>query len=225
MEKGFNKNGKKQDVSQWGFLSLSLYAFLGLGLELVVLLGESFIYKGNIGKWATWQNCLHWTLTCMVWISMVLVLLKVAKNQYDFDPFRFKRVSNEKGLGAALLIVIIGIVTMTLSWKGFKPWMELRNKSLVEFIFQYIYYFCETAIFSLIIIFGQQFGEEMTQNKKLPWGGLLLAITWGAVHILTQDMATGIESIIFSVLFGIIYLLMKKDIRWSYPLIACIFIV
>ena len=224
MEKTIKEIEKERKTGMWGFLGLAMWAFLGLGLEIAILIGENGIYRTDMRQWAIWQNCLHWTLTCMVWLSMVAILIKTSKKQYDFDPLSFIRKPNRKAFGIAILITIIGIMVMTLSWKGFKPLMELKHKTMVCFMFQYVYYFCETAIFSLIIIFGQKFGEGLTQKENIPWGGILLAITWGAVHIWTQDLATGIESIFFSILFGIIYLLMKKDIRWSYLFNACIFL-
>ena len=35
-------------------------------------------------------------------------------------------------------------------------------------------------------------------------------LTWGLAHILTKDILCGIESIIFSIFFGVTYLLLRK---------------
>lgn len=75
----------------------------------------------------------------------------------------------------------------------------------------------------MIIVFGQQFGEMQFKNKMIPWGGLLLTVTWGLAHIFTKDLATGIETVIISIAYGLIYLLMKKNIKWSYFFIALCF--
>jgi len=59
----------------------------------------------------------------------------------------------------------------------------------------------------------------------LPYGGLFLALTWGLIHILLQGFQTGIYAFAMAILYGVIYLVFKKNTRYAYILIAVIFIV
>ena len=49
----------------WLILSLSLDAFAGLGLEVLLAFWlEPMIYGRTMEQWNTWQSVLHWCITC-----------------------------------------------------------------------------------------------------------------------------------------------------------------
>lgn len=215
------KSNKK--ISSWKFFWLAIDAFLGLGLEMVILIGEMQIYGYGFEQMNKWQNLLHWGLTCLVWGIMTWFLINQSKKKYNFSIWDFSAVPDQKNKLIASVLVLILIAEAAFSWKGFKPYMEFQGKGIIIFIGQYIYYLFETAIFMLIVIFGQKFGEMAFKKESIPWGGILLAITWASAHILTKNFQTGIESMFCALLYGIIYLLMKKNPKWSYALIAISF--
>ena len=217
------KENSKKRISSWSFFWLAMDAFLGLGLEMVILIGEMQVYGQGLAQMNTWQTLLHWGLTCLVWGLTTCFLLNQSKKKYDFNIWENQAVPDKKNIIIAGILVLILIAQATLSWKGFKPYMEFQGKKVIIFAGQYIYYLFETAIFMLIVIFGQKFGEMLFNKKSIPWGGILLAITWASVHILTKDFRTGIESIFCALLYGMIYLVMKKNPKWSYVLIAISF--
>jgi len=47
---------------------------------------------------------------------------------------------------------------------------------------------------------------------------MFLALTWGILHFPLQGRSGGIYAIFFSIVAGIIYVVMGKDFRWSYLL-------
>jgi len=51
----------------------------------------------------------------------------------------------------------------------------------------------------------------------------MCGLTWGLGHIITQDLLTGIYSFFISILFGVVYLQMKKNVKYAYIIIAIIF--
>ena len=55
--------------------------FGGIGLELVLAFGiEPLLYGGTqMVDWGTWQNILHWILTCIVWGTVGVILVKHVK--------------------------------------------------------------------------------------------------------------------------------------------------
>jgi hypothetical protein len=41
-------------------------------------------------------------------------------------------------------------------------------------------------LISLIIVFGQKVCEKWFHNEKIPYGGIILGLTWGLVHTYTK---------------------------------------
>jgi hypothetical protein len=79
------------------------------------------------------------------------------------------------------------------------------------------------ALVLLIIIFGQKAFETLLKKKiQIPFGGILLALTWGDMHFVSRDIDfwNGISCMIFSILSGIMYLKLKRKITYAYIFIA-----
>lgn len=156
---------------------------------------------------------------------MVLILTKVSKGKYGFDYWDYADKMEKTDWINALILVLLSVATSSYLWKGLKVYKEFYNLGLLKFIFQYIYYFAETALVLLIIIFGQKAGELKFSNGNFPWGGILLGLTWGLVHALTKgQLIIGLYGLISGILYGTMYLVTKKNIRIAYPLITCMFI-
>lgn len=67
----------------WLILSLSLDAFAGLGLEVLLAFWlEPMIYGRTMEQWNTWQSVLHWCITCIIWGSVAGYLLWSADKNY-----------------------------------------------------------------------------------------------------------------------------------------------
>ena len=102
---------------------------------------------------------------------------------------------------------------------------KYNSQAPILFLFQYIYYLFESVLITLLIAFGQRSGEVFFKKDNIPWGGILCGLTWGLAHIGSKDILTGLILCLFSsVFYGVVYLCMNKDIRYSYPLIAVMFI-
>lgn len=95
------------------------------------------------------------------------------------------------------IIIALSITYTSLVWGGFKTIIELSNLGVSKFLIQYVYYAFESLLMMLIIAHGQKAFESWFGNIKcIPFGGILLAITWGLIHILTQGTLTGIYAVI-----------------------------
>ena len=212
-------------VNCWKFFWLAMYAFLGLGLEIVILVGEMQVYGISLDQMSKGQNIVHWVLTCLAWGTMTYALLNCSKKKYGFDSFNESQIPERRNVIVAAILVILLIIEATFAWKGLKPYKEFRGKGILLFCIQYIYYLFETALFVQIIIYGQKFGDMIFKKENIPWGGIMLALTWGIAHVFTQDLFTGIETLFCAVIYGIIYLVLKKNLKWSYLLIAIAFMI
>ena len=83
------KGKEVKEAKGWDYLSLSLLAFGGLGLEvLLALLIEPMLFGRQMQDWTTTQNIIHWILTCIVWGIMTLLLVRDSKKNYGFYKHR-----------------------------------------------------------------------------------------------------------------------------------------
>lgn len=204
------------------YLGLGLYAFAGFGLEVVLsmLLPEIFGVKWS--EYTLIHHCIHWLLTCILWASTALFLIRLSRKKYSFYVMKLNEAPDSKGWLLAILVSVIAITVTTIVWGGLKPVQEYDG--IVTFVFQNIYYLFEAALILLTIAFGQKFGEMLLKRGGLPYGGIFLALTWGLIHILLQGSETGVYAFFMSILYGLVYILLKKNIRYSYMMIAIVFI-
>lgn len=213
----------KQDIKGVDYLNLALLAFLGLGLELVLVFLEPFVY-GQAVELATWTIITHWIMTCIVWGGAIVLILNYATKRYDF---RLKDSDSKMKLWqwvAVAALVALSVFMSYQSWDGFKVQKEFMKLGIIKFIFQYTYYFFETGLFTLIIVFGQKAFEKWLKNKNIPYGGIICGLTWGLAHIFTKSsIDVGILSAISGFGFGAVYLLLNRDLKKTFPIIFFMF--
>lgn len=206
---------KKSKTDSIGY---ALYAFGGLGLEVILMMIETNVYGQTSGAWSVMKQVMHWIIISFIWGCVGMVLAK----QLPSIPHDEAKTRNL--LIPAIIIVIVSVIYTTIAWKGFKPAIELSNLGAGMFFTQYIYYAFESLLITLIVAHGQTALENwLGKTKWIPYGGVVLAATWGLVHISTQDIATGIFSVVQAALFGIIYMVLNKDFKLSYIAITIMF--
>lgn len=220
------------------YLDLALYAFGGLGLEVLLMMLEGMLYGTNsFREWGMSKVLIHWNITCVLWGSMSYYLYHKAKKE-GFDLLKFRERPRLSYLSGVLVLFCICLGISYIDRGGqFKVIAEFTSKmntygalGWVAYIFQYIYYLFETVLVLLIIAFGQQYGELAFQMKskwhhKIPWGGIICGISWGMVHFLTKgSLSIGLTAAFCSILYGITYLLVKKNVRYAYLIITFMFI-
>ncbi|TAN65517.1 hypothetical protein WS9_012180 [Paraclostridium sordellii 8483] len=112
-----------------------------------------------------------------------------------------------------------------IDWGGFKPILEFQRLGVLKFIFQYIYYLFEVFLITLIVIFAQKAFEKWFKNETIPYGGIVLALTWGLMHIVSKGSITvGLLSAFGGFLYGSAYLVVGKDYRKALPLMYLMFV-
>ena len=217
------ENVKK--VSGFSFLLLALGAFAGLATELLYAYLVIPAFGMTIDNWETVPMIIHWSLTCITWGAIAYMLIKVAREKFQFNLF-------EKGDKVKLwqwAIILIGVVLIVVvsykNWNGFKVVKEFQNNGWLLFIFQYIYYIVETVLFTLIIVFGQKAFEIWFKKENFPYGGVLVALTWGLGHAITKgDMFMGLYGAFSGFVFGSAYLLVNRDIKKTFVILLIMFI-
>lgn len=145
----------KAENKSWDFLWYALYAFAGLGLELLLLgLVEPVLFGGTTsGDYSDTQRILHWLLTILCWGAMIALLTHFSKRKLQFDPLA-RRPFSPKGLGAAAVLAAVCVLLNALDWGTLKIVGEWQSKGALLFFFQYVYYLFEIGLVFLIVAFG-----------------------------------------------------------------------
>ncbi len=217
---------KQKGEKGWDYLCLSLLAFAGLGLELLLgFLIEPIFFKAQMQTWSTTQNIIHWILTCILWGVMAYLLLRDAKKNLGFSIFQETAKPKAGQWMGIVVCVIFSLLLSYLDWGGFKVLKEFAYNGWIKFIFQYIYYIFEAVLFLLIIALGQQAFEKWFGHPGIPYGGIVAALTWGLVHILTKgNLSAGVTCAVSGLLYGVVYLLANRNVRIAFPVLVIMFI-
>ncbi|EPZ58801.1 putative membrane protein [[Clostridium] sordellii ATCC 9714] len=171
------------------------------------------------------QNLLHWVVICIIWLIVGIFLINLAKKKYGFDLLENKIKLKGLQYVGIVLCLIVSIASHYIDWGGFKPILEFQRLGVLKFIFQYIYYLFEVFLITLIVIFAQKAFEKWFKNETIPYGGIVLALTWGLMHIVSKGSITvGLLSAFGGFLYGSAYLVVGKDYRKALPLMYLMFV-
>lgn len=208
------------------FLYLALYAFAGFAFELLLANVIEPFLGITLESMTTMQNIVHWLITSAFWGIFGCFLIHVARKKYGFDIMEEKASLQGQQILLCVLSILLMAYVQSLDWGGFRPLIEFLRQGPMKFLFQYIYYFFETFLFSLIIIFGQKAFEIWFKKKNIPYGGIVLALTWGLGHILSKGSFTiGLLTALSGFLFGAVYLIVGRDYRKTLPLLFLMFVI
>lgn len=212
-------------VSGGKYLRLALFAALGFCLEFVlVFMVEPFAFGVSLNEYSNLQYIAHWISTCVLWGIVVWWLIIKAKNKYHFDVLE---TGKHMYWWQWLIIVICISASVWVSyhnWNGLKVVKEFSNLGLLKFVFQYIYYLFETMLITLVLVFSQTAFEKWFHDEYIPYGGLILALTWGIGHFVSKDILTGILCLIVSFAYGSMYILSNRDALKTYLFVSIMFI-
>lgn len=216
---------KATKITGADYLYLALYAFAGVGLELLLVGVVEPLFGMSMETFTTTQSIIHWVVTCLVWFAVGVFLIRLAKQRYDFDLF--KKANSLKAWQYAVIAVCFAITIFVsyLNWDGFKVILEFQRNGALLFVFQYIYYIFEAFLFSLIIIFSQKACELWFKNENIPYGGIILGLTWGLAHIFTKgSVSIGLLGLVVGFFYGAVYLLVNRDYKKALPIIILMFV-
>ncbi|MGT2923860.1 hypothetical protein ACVR0O_01465 [Streptococcus caviae] len=214
----------KNNVTGFTFLWLALYAAAAFLFEILLVPIEEF-FGISLNQASPAQMIGHWIVTSLGWLALGLAIIALGKKQTGLDLLKGnkKRVSVWQWLAVILSFVLITLVQYW-DWKGFKILIEFQHLGWLKFVFQYLYYIAESFLISLVLVFGQKAFELWFKNDKIPYGGILLGLTWGLMHILSKgSVLTGILTCLAGFLFGSVYLLVNKDYKKTLVIVTCLF--
>ncbi len=207
------------------YLYIALYAFAGIGLELVLVGVTEPLFGVTVKTYTTLQHIIHWMVICFIWLLVGVFLINLASKRYDFNLLENKSKLKGWQYIGIIICLIVSIAVHYVDWEGFKFLLEFQRLGMLKFVFQYIYYLFEVFLISLIVIFGQKACEKWFKNEAIPYGGIILALTWGLMHIVSKgSVAVGLLSAFGGFLYGAAYLVVGKDYRKALPLMYFMFV-
>lgn len=171
---------------------------------------------------------LPWLISCPLWLISAIIFYVLAKKMMAFDILNFHSKPTKKAFCFAALLIIVTTIFSTIAWHGFKPYIEfmanLRDYGYSGAVGQFVYYLIELIMMYLIMGFSQRALEQLTRKKNIPWGGFVLYLTWGLFHIVTKGLLNGLLAALPAILYGIVYLLLKKNPRYALPALYLMFV-
>lgn len=218
----------KNNICINDYFSNAMLIFLALGLDVVVSIGINKLTTLDI--W--YKKIIANSTTIVIWaIAIVLTYKYIHRNNLK----NMVTLNLNKKVVAWFTVIFILLIIMNLIIKNenspqfisefTKLKYKYREYGVHIYIVQNIYYLLEAMLITLIIVFGQRWGELKFNSTRIPYGSIILCLSWGLVHILTQDISTGGFAIISSLIVGIGFLLCKKNLVLTYILAVCVFII
>lgn len=209
------------------YFEYAMLAFAGLGLEVLYAFWlEPFIYGHSMKEFTTAECIIHWTVTILSWLLVAYLIVKSAKKNLGFHL----RGTNSKwtlvGIIASCILIGLMLVVNYVDVGRLKIIHEFHRLGILKFIFQHLYYLAEVVLFTLIIVFGQNALELFFRKKNIPYGGIIVGLTWGLAHWFSKgSIWIGLEGLVLGFLFGAIYLFLGRDFKKTYIVLALAFII
>lgn len=151
--------------------------------------------------------------------------MRSAKKDCGFDLFEKTEPIKLWQWIAAIGCAVVCLSLTYMDWSGSKLLIEFQRNGALKFTFQYIYYFFEVILFMLIIVYGQKACELWFKKENIPYGGIVVALTWGMAHWFTKgSLVAGLYTAFGGFCFGVVYLLLNRNIKWTYVALCIMFI-
>lgn len=135
-------------------------------------------------------------------------------------------------LAAAIALIVISLKMFLLKQETPKFISEYSNFyqasghiGIIGATLQHLYYFAEMVLCCYMLRVFQKAGEHLFRYKNIPYGGIALGVLWGfVVHTISKGSSVGLYMFVMSVVWGVLYLVSKKN-RWlTYFLMTIMFI-
>lgn len=217
---------KKQIGTPMLFL-LGALCQLGLHAEFLLIEAEIFIFGKEYTEFTITESVTHWIVTCVMWGIVGLVMFYIASRVYGMDILQKENKPSQRGIVIALMLLSSSVGVKYILLGGWQFIIDFRSQGWVQFIFLYIYYLFEASLLLLSAVFFQEAAERIIgkQNDHVPWGGVLLALTWGAAHFITTwNITTALFYTAAAFFIGCAYLAAKRNLYISYIFAAILII-
>ena len=201
------------------FFMLGVFSIMGLLAEYALIELETFIFNKGYLEFTITESVTHWIVVCVLWGILGLLLFYVTVRVYGFDIVKKDERPTMRGVVIAFLLLSSSVGVKYLLLGGWQMAVDFRREGWFQFIFLYVYRLFETVLLLMAGAFFQEGCERVVkiQNTHIPWGGMLLALTWGLIHLITSGspvMALFYTALSFFI--GCAYLSAHRNMYISY---------
>lgn len=209
------------------YFEYAMLAFGGLGLEvLYAFMLEPMIYGHSMNEFTTAQRIIHWSVTIITWLIVFCLIVRSAQKNLGFQLKEADGKWTLTGIVSSCMLVGLMVVVNYVDVGGLKIIHEFNKLGALKFTFQHLYYLAEVLLFTLIIVFGQKSLEKLFRKKNIPYGGIVVGLTWGLAHWFTKgNVWIGLEGLIIGFLFGAVYMFLGRNFKKTYIVLALTFII
>lgn len=170
----------------------------------------------------------------LLYILEIVVCTKVFKMKFAFDLFKENEKSKQV-LNARTMIILEAIVfasILIISYQidfQIKPIYDMGIKItgylLIKILFDWLRIAVKCLMMVMLIHLGQNAIESLVPPKKIqiPYGGIILMLTLGLFDFVVLNAPLRVTYLILNLVFGIIYLLTKRNIKKTYFLTFVIY--
>ncbi len=217
---------KKSEAKPYVYFLLGAICLLGFVFEYVILITEMFLYSKDYFKFTITESITHWVLVCVIWGIISLVMFYVAVRVYGFDIAKKNNKPDAKGIITGILLISGAVGVKFHVYNGWKCVYDFHHSGGYQFIFQYIYYIFEIFLLAVTLALLQEGCDKMIKKIEAPFGGFLIALTWGLSHIITQgSLYIGLTYFALSIMFGAAYIAFKRNLYITFLFMSIMFLV
>jgi len=213
------------------------YVLFGVSCLLILLLGETAIFFKPMYDWiyyGTLDSMFHNIIKSVIMIIGVIGIVVISKKVLGYNPLRSKEESRKEELPIKNLIVLTLIVTASIALvSGLVGWQVKILADLgerytgVQLGLAAVGWACASVrilVALMMINYFQEGMEKSITNKHIPWGGILLLITFGLYELIMGTTTLPVLYLLLNVVYGEIYLLTHKNTWKSFLLIYVIYL-
>ena len=219
---------KKKEIKTPTFFILGLIVLIGLHLEYAVLAAEKFLYTKSYNEFSITESVTHWIIVCVMWGFIGLVIFYIAARVYGLNILKKENRPTPRGAVIMVMLLSSSIGVKYLLLGGWQMAVDFKREGWFQFIFLYIYYLFEAMLLVFGAMFIQEGCERLTKIKSehIPWGGALLALTWGLIHFLTDfDVTMALFYTAVAFFIGCAHLAAHKNLYISYAFAALLILI
>ena len=219
---------KKREIQTPVFFLLGALGLIGLHLEYAVLAVEKLIFSKDYNEFTITESVTHWIIVCVVWGFIGLIMFYIAARVYGLNILKKENKPSSRGIIVMVMLLSSSIGVKYLLLGGWQMAVDFKREGWFQFIFLYIYYLFEAVLLTFGAMFLQEGCERLIKIKSeyIPWGGTLLALTWGIIHFLTNfDIKMAIFYTAVAFFIGCAHLAAHKNLYISYAFAAILILI
>ena len=183
-----------------------------------------------------WTVIMH--VICMAaWAGIALWLLHLSRTECHYPISLKDKAPSAARLCIAAAVAVAFSAAMLIFAGGFVLPYEIGGFTDVLCTAEYyIFLVANSAVFVLIMIFGQKFGDLAFGESNIPWGGIILGIGMAVTNLISGFSSMGeggsawavlvsaLVVFVYALVYGAIFVITEKKPLYALPFVALIFV-